>query len=140
MTWILCLITAIPLGVLLVYKLIYENALKKLDASQKASFIDAFSNYRIYSISAVVVLIGLTTGVSILFPSAGPAVTLFVFCLSIPFIVGSQIFIFQKLKTLRLPKSFVNQYLLASSFLYVGCAIACVCIVSQLVVSIIFSY
>jgi hypothetical protein len=101
-------------------RVINENNLKKLNSEEKARLIDAFSNYRIYSLVTVVVVVIVFFIGNSAFPQFNFILTAAFFAVLLLTTIVNSIFIHKKLSSLNLPAGYIKTYWLSSLLQYFG--------------------
>ncbi|MEZ5426281.1 MAG: hypothetical protein R2747_08455 [Pyrinomonadaceae bacterium] len=102
----------------IISRFINERGLKMLDDEEKARLVDAFSGYRIYSSLAIVVVVAV-------FLLAGQFISGSSWWAAFPLILLSVLFVltflsFKKLRSLNLPRAFINNHFFSLSVQYLG--------------------
>lgn len=107
-------------GAYLISRVINERNLKRLSGEEKARVVDGFSNYRIYKLAAVVVLVFGFMLVSSAFPRIGSTLAAIYFALLFLTVIVSSIIIHKTLRRLNLPDGYVKTFWLSSLLQYFG--------------------
>src|ERR1041384_6234043 len=104
----------------IVGRIINEGALRKFSVEQKASLLDSFSSYRIYSLIAVaVIFVGYIFSVYF-FSRYDYFINVFFFVLIICVMLFNSFFAYKKLYTLDLPRDYMKSFWLSSIIQYIG--------------------
>jgi len=117
---------------ILASRLISEKAMAFLDEGQKLRLLEGFSRFRAYFLLPVIGIILFYYGGMKLFPRHAGNVSIAGAALLVAYVVGANMAIFRKLKSLEMPMAYVKRVVLARALLYLSlAALICFFAVSQ---------
>lgn len=101
-------------------RFISERALKLLSEKEKGRLLQGFAKYRVYSLVGIVLIVFVYFGISSALPNSFySSMQFFIGALVLYLLVGT-IYSYKKLKDLKLPDAYINQYLISTFVQYVG--------------------
>lgn len=101
-------------------RIISEGALRKLTIEQKAALLDGFSQYRIYSLVAVFLIVVTYLLTTYFFFQYDYYLTPVFFGLILLVLAFSSLYAHSKLKALGMPADYIRSFLLSSIIQYIG--------------------
>lgn len=101
-------------------RILSERAIKTLTEEEQERLFTGFSRYRVVSLIGVIALVALYYILRAFSPeSAFSGLPMFVLFLVL-YLLASSIFGFTKLKNMKMPEGYINQYLISTLVQYVG--------------------
>ncbi|REJ79195.1 MAG: hypothetical protein DWQ47_00170 [Acidobacteria bacterium] len=116
--------TFVAIGIFLVSvfvaRYINEKALRELSEEDAARLLQGFSQYRVYSLVAIILIIAAYFFVNYFYPnSRATSITIFMAAIVV-FLLANSVFMFRKLRKLEMPDSYINRFLLVTLIKYGG--------------------
>ena len=117
---------------MLINRILSERALRRLSKEQKVTLVDSFSKHRVNSIIAVVVLLVLFFVAGRVSPGSYPVLAWVFLALMVLMSIVATFLSFQKLKSLSLPKDYINKFLVRCVIYYAGIGVLLFTLVRRL--------
>ena len=108
------------LGTTLINRVLGERALKRLNAEQKARLLDSFSGYRIYGTMVLVILALFYFAAAKTSPQLRFTLARALFGLLVLSSIVTSLLSYLKLKSLEIPRDYMNNFLVRSCLSFVG--------------------
>jgi hypothetical protein len=103
-------------------RIVSERALKQLNTDEKGTLLDSFSSYRLYNTVVILGLVVAYFAATSYFPQSYSTLTIILVILFFTVSGTMSVLSYQKLKSLNMPQSYINSFLVSLGIQYAGVA------------------